>query len=99
MFAMIYALLLLALALFVRADNWHLDNIALLTVESLDPIVSPNDQSTHIHRVIGGSGFGASYDYQSYASSKCSSLAPQADKSNYWMPSSSLHPAPKTIRD
>jgi hypothetical protein len=78
--------LLIATFALVRADNWHLDVVNTLVNEELDPVVSPNGQASHMHKVIGGSRFGASYNYDDYNSAKCSSLAPQADKSGYWMP-------------
>jgi hypothetical protein len=51
-----------------------------------DVQVSPNAQSSHMHRVVGGSNFRAGYSYAGAQSSKCSSVAIQGDKSNYWMP-------------
>lgn len=68
-------------------DAWHLDQAVVLVNEQLDPVVNPNAQSTHMHKVLGGSGFGASYNFETYRSAKCSSLKVQADKSAYWMPS------------
>lgn len=67
-------------------DGWHLDTTYLLVNERLDPIINPNGVSAHMHKVIGGSMFGANYNYDDYSNAKCSSLALQADKSNYWMP-------------
>lgn len=40
-----------------------------------------------MHKVLGGSGFAASYNYDTYSKAKCTSLKLTADKSNYWMPS------------
>jgi hypothetical protein len=90
---------ILALVFFVSTlviagdDGWHLDFTYTLVNEELDPIVSPNAQSTHMHKVIGGSRFGASYSFADYAAASCSSLRVQADKSNYWMPSESTGPS------
>jgi hypothetical protein len=67
-------------------DGWHLDNIYTLANEELDPIVWPNQQATHNHKIIGGSRFSAAYNYDGYVGANCSSLAVQADRSNYWMP-------------
>jgi len=67
-------------------DGWHLDTIYELINERLDPIVSPNGVAGHMHKVIGGSRFGAAYNYDDYSSAHCSSVKVQADKSNYWMP-------------
>lgn len=68
-------------------DAWHLDETAILVNEQLDPIINPNSQSSHMHKVMGGSAFGASYNYDTYSKAKCTSLKLTADKSNYWMPS------------
>ncbi|WVQ70514.1 hypothetical protein IAR50_000033 [Cryptococcus sp. DSM 104548] len=65
---------------------WHLDYVNTLANEALDPIVSPNAQASHMHKIIGGSRMAAYYNYDDYAAAKCSSLRVQADKSNYWMP-------------
>ncbi|KAK8850320.1 hypothetical protein IAR55_004237 [Kwoniella newhampshirensis] len=83
-----YFLATLALSAFVKAqdDAWHLDYIYVLTNEELDPIVSPNQQSSHMHKIIGGSRMAAYYNYNDYVGASCSSLRIQADKSNYWMP-------------
>lgn len=87
MFAQLLSLFLFAAALVGAADDgWHLDFTYVLTNENLDPIVSPNAQGSHMHKVMGGSRFGASYNYADYNAAKCSSLRVQADKSNYWMP-------------
>lgn len=79
---------LAAFGLQVQARSaMHLDDAWVLVNEQFDPVVSPNAQSSHMHKVIGSSRFGASYNYDNYNGAKCSSLAVQADKSNYWMPS------------
>lgn len=70
-------------------DGWHLDYVNTLANEQLDPVVSPNGQSAHMHKIIGGSRMAAYYNFDDYKSAKCSSLRVQADKSNYWMPSKS----------
>ncbi|KAK8861339.1 hypothetical protein IAR55_002158 [Kwoniella newhampshirensis] len=67
-------------------DAWHLDTMYTLITERLDPIINPNGVSSHAHRILGGSNFGANYNYNLYDSSSCSSAAVQADNSNYWMP-------------
>jgi hypothetical protein len=91
MFASLFAFSSLSLFLattVIKAgdDGWHLDYIYQLVQEELDPVVSPNAQGSHMHKVVGGSRFGAAYNYANYAAAKCSSLAIQADKSNYWYP-------------
>lgn len=89
---LIYFILALVTSASVIAqdDAWHLDYVYTLANEELDPIVSPNAQSSHMHKIIGGSRMAAYYNYNDYAAAKCSSLRVQADKSNYWMPSKSL---------
>jgi hypothetical protein len=69
-------------AVFAQTDAWHVDNIYELAVERLDPVVSPNQISGHIHRIVGGSGFKASYNGKEYEEASCSSASIQADKSN-----------------
>ncbi|KIR79550.1 transmembrane receptor [Cryptococcus gattii E566] len=85
---LIYFILALVTSASVIAqdDAWHLDYVYTLANEELDPIVSPNAQSSHMHKIIGGSRMAAYYNYNDYAAAKCSSLRVQADKSNYWMP-------------
>ncbi|WVF66820.1 hypothetical protein IAT40_001562 [Kwoniella sp. CBS 6097] len=65
---------------------WHLDNLFFHSSQRLDPIVAPNGVASHVHRIVGGSNFGANYNYDQYAASGCSTAAVQADNSNYWMP-------------
>jgi hypothetical protein len=82
---------LLALALVAEAvvggdSAFFQDAPGILAVENLDPIVTPNAQASHMHRIVGGSAFGASYNFATYSSASCSQLPVQADKSNYWMP-------------
>jgi hypothetical protein len=38
-------------------DAWHMDVLGTLVREQLDPIVSPNKQSSHMHRIAGQSFF------------------------------------------
>ena len=57
-----------------------------LTRDRLDPIVSPNLVASHMHRVLGGSAFGASYDFASLRNSTCTTASITVDKSNYWAP-------------
>ncbi|WRT70456.1 uncharacterized protein IL334_007454 [Kwoniella shivajii] len=83
-----YLFAFIASVVFVQAqdDAWHLDYIYVLANEEIDPIVSPNQQSSHMHKIIGGSRMAAFYNSDYYTSASCSSLRQQADKSNYWMP-------------
>ena len=65
---------------------WHMDELSKLTITRLDPVVTPNGVATHMHHVVGGSAFGAAYNYQDQIQSKCTTASITADKSNYWMP-------------
>lgn len=67
-------------------DGWHFDHMYTLVQEQLDPILWINQQGQHMHRVVGGSSFRAAYNFDLTKNSSCSSVAVQADKSNYWMP-------------
>ena len=68
------------------AFHWHAD-VDILAVERLDPIISPNAVSQHMHTILGGSAFGASYNYADQVQSSCTTFPVSADKSNYWAPS------------
>ncbi|KAH8079917.1 hypothetical protein HD553DRAFT_125501 [Filobasidium floriforme] len=70
----------------VPSGGWHFDEVYTLVTEQLDPIVNPNAQGTHMHRVIGGSNFRAAYSFDAARSGSCSTVGVQGDKSNYWMP-------------
>ncbi|KAM7205083.1 protein of unknown function (DUF1996) domain containing protein [Rhypophila sp. PSN 637] len=57
-----------------------------LTTCRADPIVSPGTASSHLHTVMGASGFGLNSTGQDLANSKCTTAKPKADKSAYWFP-------------
>ncbi|WVQ86150.1 hypothetical protein IAT38_008318 [Cryptococcus sp. DSM 104549] len=81
--------LLPAIVLLAQAaafDAWHLDDLYTLATERLDPVVSPNAVSSHVHRILGGSNFGANYNYDQALASKCTTASVQKDNSNYWLP-------------
>ncbi|KAJ3869374.1 hypothetical protein EV359DRAFT_69979 [Lentinula novae-zelandiae] len=61
----------------------------ILTTQRLDPIVTPGEVSTHVHSVLGGSGFGLNVNTSILQESECTSIPIQEDKSNYWFPASS----------
>ena len=82
-------LALFSLRVAAQDDAWHFDTIGVLVNEDLDPIVTPNAFGPHMHKVLGGSKFGASYSYNTYSQAQCSTVAAQSDKSNYWMPGES----------
>lgn len=80
------ALPLMASTVSAQLSGWHLDYFYALAQERLDPIVNVNAVASHMHRIFGGSAFGASYSFASLRNSTCSSAAVQSDKSNYWAP-------------
>jgi hypothetical protein len=55
-----------------------------LVSQRLDPLVQPNQVASHVHAVVGASGFGPDINYDSLQSSECTTAPPQADKSSYW---------------
>jgi hypothetical protein len=65
---------------------WHMDTLRLLTNTRLDPVVNINQVAGHMHQVVGGSNFGAAYNYEDQVASSCTSASITVDKSNYWMP-------------
>jgi len=77
-----------ALALVANAGNdaWHMDTAYTIVREALDPIVNPNGVASHMHRIVGGSNFGAAYNYATQNAASCTSTGITADKSSYWMP-------------
>ena len=55
----------------LAGDSGFFIDVDLLTSERLDPIVDPNAIASHMHRIVGGSAFGASYNYETYSSASC----------------------------
>lgn len=71
-----------------QQPKFHLEAVAQLVDERLDPIISPGAPfSQHSHTVFGGSMFSAAMTYEQTQQADCSSISVQSDKSNYWMPS------------
>ncbi|THH32546.1 hypothetical protein EUX98_g1633 [Antrodiella citrinella] len=70
---------------------WIFGGTQPLVTTRLDSIVSPGIVSTHVHSVVGGSRFQASYDYNDLSSSQCSTISVQEDRSNYWAPQLYYH--------
>jgi hypothetical protein len=95
------AALLLAGPLGVEAQSsaFRMDITSQLMNSMMDPIVSPNQVSSHMHKVIGGSRFRSAYNYDDLLSSQCTSVAFQPDKSAYWMPSESILEVPSSLCD
>lgn len=44
---------LLATVANAGVDAWHMDYVYNLANEMLDPIVNPNGQSSHMHKIVG----------------------------------------------
>ncbi|KAJ3879273.1 hypothetical protein F5051DRAFT_451663 [Lentinula edodes] len=75
--------------LYVVSAYWLMAPNNILTTQRLDPIVTPGEVSTHVHSVLGGSGFGLNVNTSILQESECTSIPIQEDKSNYWFPASS----------
>jgi hypothetical protein len=52
----------------------------------IDPILSPDTISGHVHKIAGGNEVNPYSTYDSLQTSNCSSCEIQADKSAYWTP-------------
>ncbi|KKA28083.1 hypothetical protein TD95_003606 [Thielaviopsis punctulata] len=52
----------------------------------IDPIVSPGGVSSHVHTVMGSSGFGPSATGESIVAANCTNAKLKGDHSNYWYP-------------
>ncbi|PNY25537.1 WSC domain-containing protein 2 [Tolypocladium capitatum] len=62
-------------------------NNKMLTRARADPIVSPGKVASHVHNVLGGSGFRLGSKGPDLTSSSCSTAMVKGDNSNYWYPS------------
>lgn len=51
--ATVFAAALVAPAL-GAPDAWHMDNIQVLSTQQLDPVLFPNAQAAHMHKIFGG---------------------------------------------
>lgn len=78
-----------------QTSAFRMDIVHLLMNSMLDPIVSPNQVSQHMHKIVGGSRFRSAYNYDDLLSSQCTTAALQADKSAYWMPSMYVYDSAK----
>lgn len=58
-----------------------------LTKGRMDPIASPGTPSSHVHTIMGGSGFSMNATGEDLMNSKCSNTMVKGDFSNYWFPS------------
>ncbi|WKT54078.1 protein of unknown function DUF1996 [Fusarium oxysporum f. sp. vasinfectum] len=58
-----------------------------LTKGRMDPIVFPGEVASHVHTVLGGSGFSLKATGEDLKRSECSNALVKGDNSNYWFPS------------
>ncbi|KAI0659966.1 WSC-domain-containing protein [Cubamyces menziesii] len=77
---------LAALAAVVNAEHWIFGGSKLIATTRLDSIVSPNAIGTHVHAIVGASGFKNVYNPDELVQSNCTTIPVQPDKSNYWAP-------------
>ncbi|CCA73977.1 related to glyoxal oxidase precursor [Serendipita indica DSM 11827] len=61
-------------------------SVLVLVSTRLDPVVQPGVASSHLHNVVGGNNFNATYDPDFLLASTCTTSPITADKSNYWAP-------------
>ncbi|KAL2258067.1 hypothetical protein VTK26DRAFT_8767 [Humicola hyalothermophila] len=77
-----------ALGLFAPASALLRFGCSQLTVQRLDPLVTPGQNpSPHLHQIIGGNSFNVSMNYPEHdlvAQSTCTSCQFTEDLSNYW---------------
>ncbi|KAJ9154717.1 WSC-domain-containing protein [Pleurostoma richardsiae] len=62
-----------------------------LTECRADPIVQPGVTSSHVHTVMGGSGFSISATAEDMVNSQCSNALIEGDNSAYWFPKLYFH--------
>ncbi|EIW54702.1 WSC-domain-containing protein [Trametes versicolor FP-101664 SS1] len=79
---------LLAIVTLAAAANayWTFGGTALITQTRLDSIVNPDTIGTHVHAIVGASGFSNHYDPDELMKSNCTTIPVQPDLSNYWSP-------------
>ncbi|CCA66766.1 related to glyoxal oxidase precursor [Serendipita indica DSM 11827] len=83
----IIPIITLVLGLLSSANaSWRFNARTLVTAR-VDPLISPNSVSSHVHDYAGASNFGVTYDYDNMRSSSCTSSSISVDHSGYWMPS------------
>ncbi|KZT32073.1 WSC-domain-containing protein [Sistotremastrum suecicum HHB10207 ss-3] len=80
-----FALIALMVASTTHA-YWLMGINNFIASERMDPIVSPNQVSSHAHTIFGGSNFGFNVTSAQLRASKCTSVPIPQDHSNYWFP-------------
>jgi hypothetical protein len=62
-----------------------------VAIERIDPIVSPDTLSNHVHSIMGGNAFDWDLDYNKTQTSNCTTCGVSKDLSNYWVPTVYFH--------
>ncbi|KAI0353830.1 WSC-domain-containing protein [Trametes cingulata] len=65
---------------------WTFGATQLIIQTRLDSIVNPDSIGTHVHAIVGASGFSNHYDPDELMKSNCTTIPVQPDLSNYWAP-------------
>ncbi|KAK0653528.1 hypothetical protein DIS24_g5957 [Lasiodiplodia hormozganensis] len=81
----LFAALVGLLPMLVHGD-WKMPCPGTVVRERIDPIINPGAVSSHVHRVVGGSGINFTMDYNMTRHAGCSSCTVKQDKSSYWIP-------------
>ncbi|KAL5482302.1 hypothetical protein ACEPAI_8896 [Sanghuangporus weigelae] len=85
-YSRIHSIIFLVLLLTQHAYGFWILAHSSLTIDRLDPIISPGKVSTHVHTVVGASNFGPTASGENLLQSKCTTTLVQDDKSSYWAP-------------
>jgi hypothetical protein len=80
------ALAVLALAAPALASNAWTINCVPLTIQRSDPILSPGVASSHVHAVVGGTGFQRTMGNDTARDAHNTTCNKYTDHSNYWCP-------------
>ena len=56
-----------------------------VSIQRLDPILTPGKASGHVHSIVGGNAFAPTMDFALTQKATCSTIRVIADTSNYWM--------------
>ncbi len=62
-----------------------------VSIQRLDPVISPGKVSGHVRSIVGGNAFAPTLDFDATQKATCSTIRVAADKSNYWMPALYFH--------
>lgn len=63
------------------------DTGAAVSIQRLDPIMSPGTVAGHVHSIVGTNAFGPTMDFAKTQEGTCSTMLVKPDKSIYWFPS------------